>query len=98
MAIYGQTVDQYSPAFQGAARGLQGFAQTVAGGTTSQAAARAKVLISSHIGKQAFVASVDDVFLLAAAIILFSLIPILLIRVKKKTKGQGKELRPALEE
>src|SRR3989339_456098 len=82
MSIYGQVVDQYSPAFQNAARALQGFAQTVSGGTTSQAAAKAKVLISSHIGKQSFVSSVDDVFLMAAGIILFSLIPILLIRVK----------------
>ena len=97
MSIYGQVVDQYSPAFQNAARALQGFAQTVSGGTTSQASAKAKVLISSHIGKQSFVSSVDDVFLMAAGIILFSLIPILLIRVKKKPKGQKKEI-PILEE
>lgn len=95
MNIYGQAVDQYSPTFQNVSRALQGLAQHVGSGA-SQAVSRGKGLIISHIGKQAFVASVDDIFLIAGVIMIISLIPVFLIRVKKRAKKPGAHI--AIEE
>jgi hypothetical protein len=48
---------------------------------------RAKGLLLSHIGKQAFVKAVCDDFLIAAAISMVGVLPILVLRSRKQTKA-----------
>jgi DHA2 family multidrug resistance protein len=92
-AMYGQMVDQHSPAFQQATTQLSQFAQQAAGGTPALAAMRAKVIITSHIIQQSFVRAVNDDFLVAAAITVLSVFPIFLLRVHKK-KGPVAKAAP----
>jgi hypothetical protein len=52
----------------------------VTGGSASSAADKAKALVGTFIGQQAFVQAVDDVFLLAGITLVFALIPVLVLR------------------
>jgi MFS transporter, DHA2 family, multidrug resistance protein len=85
--IYGQSVNQYSPAFKHISYGLQYFAKTSVGGTTMDAASRANALIGTHIQQQVFVDSINDVFFSASIIIIIGIIPLLLIRLRKNQKS-----------
>jgi MFS transporter, DHA2 family, multidrug resistance protein len=87
-AAYGGAIDQYSPTFQHLAFGLQHFAQHAVGGSGSEAAERAKALLGSHLAQQSFVQAVNDDFLLAAGITVIGIIPILLLRTKRRGKGE----------
>ncbi|MGE5681442.1 MAG: DHA2 family efflux MFS transporter permease subunit, partial [Bacillota bacterium] len=87
-AINGQSVDQYSPAFRSIQYGLQNFAQQSTGGNASQVIAKSKVLIAQHLSNQAFVQSVNDDFLIAAAITFLCLIPLIFLRTKKNKSGE----------
>lgn len=88
-AIYGQQLNPYSAAYRGTLNRLQYFATHAVGGTTSEALSRANALIISSAESQAFVRAVDDVFILSAAILLVSLLPILLLRRHKKGAARG---------
>jgi len=86
-AIYGQSVDPYSPAFQHSLFGIRHFAQQVRGGTLEAATMRAGALLGSHIGTQAFIQAINDDFLIAAAITVIGLVPILFLRTSKRRNG-----------
>lgn len=81
--MYGQSVEQYSPAYKHIFYGLQNFAQYTLGGTTAQASSRANALIGSHIQQQVFVQSIDDAFFFASIIIIIAIIPIFFIKLGK---------------
>ncbi len=83
-ALYGQAVDQYSPAFRAVTYGMQHFVQQTTGGTPADALMKAKVLLAEHVANQAFVQAVDDDFLIAAAITILCFIPLMLLRYTKK--------------
>jgi DHA2 family multidrug resistance protein len=85
--IYGQSVNQYSPAFRHVSYGLQYFAQHSVGGTTADAVSRANALIGTHIQQQVFVNSINDVFFSASIIIIIGIIPLLLIRSRKRIRN-----------
>jgi DHA2 family multidrug resistance protein len=82
-AMYGQAVDQYSPAFQHISYSLRHFVQQTAGGSTAEAALRANALLASHVGQQAFVQAINDNFMIAAVVTLFCVVPILFLRTRK---------------
>ncbi len=87
--IYGESVLSSSPMTQNILLGLRRFAQQVVGGTTSFSAMRAQALVGYSLAQQAFVSAVDDDFLVAAAITILCVIPILFLRNrKKKTQGE----------
>lgn len=92
-AIYGQMVDQHSPAFQQATVQISQFAQHAVGGTSALSAMRAKVMITSHIVQQSFVQAINDDFLVAAGITVLSVIPIFVLRVHKN-KGRDAKVAP----
>ena len=82
-AMYGQVVDQSSPAFQNSVRTLQGFAQHALGGTAAESVMRAKALVGMHVSQQAFVSAIGDDFLLAGVTTLFCAVPIIFLHTKK---------------
>jgi MFS transporter, DHA2 family, multidrug resistance protein len=82
--MYGESLNQSSPAAQQAYLGLKTFAQQVVGGTSAFSTMRAQGLVISHLAQQAFVSAVDDDFFVAAAITVLCVIPILFLRYKKK--------------
>jgi DHA2 family multidrug resistance protein len=86
-AMYGQVVDQHSPAFQQVIAQLAHFSQHAIGGTPALSAMRANALVISFVAQQSFVSAVNDDFVVAAAITLVTLIPIFLLRVHKQ-KGK----------
>jgi MFS transporter, DHA2 family, multidrug resistance protein len=87
-AIYGQTVDPQSALFQQVTARLARFSQATLGGPPSSAVLRAKALIVSHVSKQAFIQAVCDDFYIAALISLVGVLPILLLRTRKRKNGQ----------
>ena len=88
--MYGQSVSPASPVVQNVLLGLKTFAQQAVGGTLSLAASRAQALLVYNIGQQAFVSAVDDDFLVAAAITILCVVPILFLRYKKPTGPREK--------
>ncbi len=85
--MYGQSVSPASPVVQNVLLGLKNFSQHAVGGTLSMSAMRAEALLGYQISQQAFVSAVDDDFLVAAAITVLCLVPILFLRYKKR-KGE----------
>jgi MFS transporter, DHA2 family, multidrug resistance protein len=86
-AIYGQAIDSNSPAFHQTSLQLQQFVQHNVGGTLTAASMRANSIITSHLGMEAFVQSINDDFLIAAGITAVAVIPIAFLRWKKRTAG-----------
>ncbi len=87
-AMYGQAIDQNSPAFERTVYMLGRFAQESVGGSLSTAMIRGKAILASHIVQQSFVRAIDDDFLIAAAITFVGVIPIFILRTHKKKKGE----------
>ena len=83
-ATYGQMIDSQSDTFRRVLTQLTWFSQAHLGGGRDVAALRAKSLLLSHVVKQAFVQAVCDDFLIAAAISIAGVLPILILRTKKK--------------
>lgn len=84
-AIYAQMTDVNSPGTQAIASHLRGFSQTVLGNSSTVAAMQAKAVLASHVMKQAFVRAVSDDFLVAAAITIVGVVPILFLKNPKHT-------------
>jgi DHA2 family multidrug resistance protein len=72
-ALFGEQVNPHSEAYRHFVRSY---------GDTGQGAARANAFLHSMVGKQAFVAAIDDVFLAAALILLITIVPVALLRVR----------------
>jgi MFS transporter, DHA2 family, multidrug resistance protein len=94
-SVYGQALDQYSPAFRAAQAHLSMFSQHAIGGTMAESVTRAKALIVSHMYNQSFVSAIDDCFFVAGLVSLLCVIPILLLH--KRKPAQGATHAPALE-
>ena len=88
-AMYGEQIDTSSPAFMQTMMRLQHFAASKSPGTASLAMARAKAQIGSFVANQAFISAVDDVFLIAAVIVLISVVPVFFLRAHKLKRARG---------
>jgi DHA2 family multidrug resistance protein len=88
-ATYGEQINQYSETARQTFMKLQHFASTTDGGTYSDAAMKAKVLLGQFVGQQAFIQGVDDVFMLAAIIVLVSVIPVFFLRKRRKQDAKA---------
>jgi DHA2 family multidrug resistance protein len=89
-ATYGQQVNAYSDTFKQTVMKLQSWAVHVTGSTTADALAKAKAQIGGFLANQAFIQAVDDVFLVAGAIILIGVVPLFVIRTHKAgTRGRS---------
>ncbi len=77
---FGQAMSSSSPTFREVASHLAAFATQATGGTVAAALSKGESLLVTYVEKQAFVAAIDDVFLVAAVIVGISIIPVLLLR------------------
>ena len=82
MNIYGQAASPQSPAFRQIFSRVSDFVVGASGGTIAAASTKTQSLISSHIQKLAYVAGIDDVFLIAAIIIVVSIVPVLFLKTR----------------
>ncbi len=87
-AMDGQSVRQYSPAYQHVLYGLERFSTMVLSAPSGLEMQRAKALIIGDVLKQAVVQATDDTFLFAFAVMALCVIPILFLRTKRRPKGQ----------
>jgi DHA2 family multidrug resistance protein len=88
---YGEAINKYSPVAKNILLGLARFSQQAVGGNAAVSAARANALLVYNLSQQAFVSSVDDDFFIASMITIVCVVPILLLRYKKK-KGPGEKI------
>ena len=84
--IYGEALDQNAPAFKSVMSNLGNFLVHTAGSSVSNAVQQGKILIMSHISRQAFVQAISDDFLIAAIITLVSAIPVFFLKIQKRNK------------
>jgi len=83
-AIFGEQTNPYSETTKEISMRLMHFASRVSGGSAGEAAGKAKGLLVSFIHSQAFIQSVDDVFLLAAIVLVASVVPVFFLRRHRK--------------
>lgn len=83
--MYGGSVQAGSQAFQTATHNMAYYIQQHGGGSLATALKQAQSIVMSNVNSQAFIQGVDDDFLIAAAISLVGIIPILFLKSKKKS-------------
>lgn len=99
LATYGQQISSHSETFQRTVKQLSMHAWQTTGGTLAEATARGKAQVGSFVANQSFVSAIDDVFLLAGAVILLGVVPILFVRIRKaKKRGPGSKPAVAIQE
>jgi len=91
-ATYGQQLNPNSPVYQQTAKHLQHFASRVSGGAIHEAMVKAQILLGSFIHNQAFIQSVDDVFLLAAITLVVAIFPVFFLHKRRKISGAKMEM------
>ena len=83
-ATFGQAINQASPIFKNTYGAVAGHLTHNFNSAGSVANSQAGALILSNLQKQAFVQAINDDFLIAAAITIIIIIPILFLRTAKK--------------
>jgi len=86
-AMYGQQLNPGSETFNQTAMHLQHFAIRATGGTAGEGMTKAKALIGSFVHNQSFIQAVDDVFLLAAMVLVAAVIPVFFLHRRPKMHG-----------
>ena len=84
--MYGAAIQAGSQQFKNVTTHLAQFAQQHTGSNMVTAAQQSKYMILSHVGKQAYIAGIDDDFLMAAVITFLGLIPVIIMRSKHKNQ------------
>lgn len=98
-AIYSQSIKLTSPTTIKTLQGFQSFIQHQVGGPiyswnlqVNNVTLQALSAIGQHLGNQAFVHAVNDVFLVTTYITIFGLVPIIALRYHKKKKGEHEQV------
>jgi len=81
--VFGESLDQNSPAFKGVMTNISHFIVHNTGSTLASASQQGSYLLMSHLNRQAFVQAISDDFLIATVFTLISVIPVFFLRVKK---------------
>jgi DHA2 family multidrug resistance protein len=82
--MFGEAIQAGSQEFKNVASQLSQFAQQHVGSNLATAALQSKYMILSHVSKQAYIAAIDDDFLMAAILTFMGLIPFIIMRTKNK--------------
>jgi MFS transporter, DHA2 family, multidrug resistance protein len=83
--MYGGSIQSGSQTFQNATQNLAYHIQQNAGGSYAHAVKQGQSLLMSNVSSQGFIQGINDDFLMAAFITFLGLIPILVLKSKKKT-------------
>jgi DHA2 family multidrug resistance protein len=87
-AVSGALLNRSSPVFSQSLQMLQAHAMHDAGSTIQNAAAQSSMLVMSHFSQQMFVWGINDDFLISAMCTAACIIPILILRTKKRALAQ----------
>ena len=87
-AHYGGQINQSSEMYHRTVAKLQHFAVDATGGTLQRATIKARAIVGQFVGQQAFIEAVNDVFFIAAIIILVSIIPVFFLRSVSRDKSR----------
>jgi DHA2 family multidrug resistance protein len=90
--MYGEQIDTSSAAFREVLMKLQYYSVGRTGGTLAEGAAKAKALLASFIGRQAFIGAVDDAFLIAGVFVLIGAVPALFLRSPMRRAFPGRAI------
>jgi len=82
--MFGEAIQAGSQEFKNVAAHLSQFAQQHMGSNLATAALQSKYMILSHVSKQAYIAAIDDDFLMAAILTFLGLIPVIIMRTRHK--------------
>ncbi len=88
-ANIGQSINSYSPAFQQSVLRLQNLLQQSAGMNMSDSLMLSRISIFQNAANQAFVQAVCDDFLIAGLVTFACLVPLLMLRNRKKALAKG---------
>jgi DHA2 family multidrug resistance protein len=82
--LFGEALQVNSPAFQQVMQHIGGYVSGALGSVGSLADSQSRAILLSHLNKQAFIQGIDDDFLLAAIFTCISIIPVFLLKGKKR--------------
>jgi DHA2 family multidrug resistance protein len=88
--MYGQAMNSQSQTYKTAVANMSNHIMMDAGSNRSLAVKQSQVLIASQANREAYIAGIDDDFLIAGGITILGLIPILLLHSKKKVHHEEK--------
>jgi DHA2 family multidrug resistance protein len=89
--IYSQSVEINSPTYKNVTREMTYYLEHQAGSTLANAKVLEQSALMGQISKEAYIESIDDDFLVAGIITLVGIIPVILLRTKRKNKKIDKE-------
>ncbi len=82
--MFGSAIQAGSQQFKNIAGEISHFAQQHTGSNIAAAAQQSKYMILSHVSKQAYIAGIDDDFLMASVLTFLGLIPVIIMKTKHK--------------
>jgi MFS transporter, DHA2 family, multidrug resistance protein len=82
--MYGGAIQANSQTFQNVTQNMAYYIQQHGGGSISTAMKQGQSILMQHVSSQAFIQGVNDDFLIASLITVVGLIPILILKTKKK--------------
>jgi MFS transporter, DHA2 family, multidrug resistance protein len=85
--IYGSAIDSSTQQFKNVVSNLSWYAQHYGGSNMSTAVQQAKYELVSHVSKQAYIQGISDDFWIAATITLIGIIPVIIMKTKKKNQS-----------
>jgi MFS transporter, DHA2 family, multidrug resistance protein len=89
--MYGEALQAGSQTFHNVTQNLAYYIQAHSGGAYSTALKQGQTLLLSNVNAQAFIHGVDDDFLIASCITALGLIPILILKSRKKIHEQSNQ-------
>lgn len=84
--IYGEAIDSSTQQFKNVVSSLSYHAQEHCGSNISTAVQQGKYLLVNHVSKQAYIQGISDDFWIAAMITLIGIIPVIIMKTKKKNQ------------
>jgi DHA2 family multidrug resistance protein len=93
MQIFGNALQSGTQEFKNVAYGLSNYIQTNGGSSPALAMKQGQALLIGNVSKQAYIAGIDDDFLLAAIITIIGFIPTIILRTRRKDHMQTEQIK-----
>jgi len=92
--VYGEALQVSSPVYQSVIHNISGYVSSTMGSVGAVAETQGKAILLANINKQAFIQGVNDDFLLAALFSFVSILPVFLLKGKKKKAAAAPAQKP----